>query len=759
MDNSEKQLEEIFDFLQESAAKQYDISDARARLGQLKYDAGSSAASFPEKMNKIYLSAAWMLPGNKCGKYEIPAELRSLWNQFIQKILSPAAEYHYTCENSYQTDLLKLHTGFKIIQESEESTESQNDFHLQDRISAVSTKFVGRESLIHEIHERLHSDSRILVLYGFGGIGKSELAKAYANRYASCYHTVVFCHFHESLQETLIDDCQISVKHLAFRSTGKRGERGWYFRRKLKILRQLVNENTLLIIDNFDVLADERLHAITSLPCKILFTSRTDPSAFSLPGIRIPVLPPEVQKALFFAYYEKELSSSELIQLEKLLAFLCGHTLSIKLCASYLAESGGSVARLLSRLQDEKSSKDAEIHTQIQSIFRISSLGKEERAILRFLSVMPLYGIKLEKFIEWCRIDDTSKIEKLVNRGFIEWNEQDKQLSLHPLIIRTIRQTESVSFRNCWPYTQTMCMLSDQTWGKTAEEMKEYEKYLYTFVVTLMDSEKEPFSDLIYLVSGCWQLGYYSEAVQLGLNLYQYCQEKYADNSTEAANIRHRIGEAYDNWGKSSIAGKWYRLAYEGYMECENPHPFFYSLICHKYGRALLYDHCLEKSEKILLKAQKHLHHALLKNVQTVDVGYTENLGWGALMDIYMELADLYLEWGKPETALKWLKRREKEFQEQKLYLSRPTSQWHLYYVMGLCQMRLGNLDDSEDALYQSLSFAQKYFITDSPFICSILGAFGELMLKKGNISAAQEWFHRKRTLEKKRILHDRSTN
>lgn len=751
MNRAENQIEQIYLFLQESVKDHSGITDARRRLRESLSEPDHSGSLHYENVDDFYLSAAWMLPAGRCGGYEIPADLRYAWNRFVLRLLSPASQYHYTDQDRYLADLADLSRRFEKIVDMESKAVS-GPYRLQERTTPVSPRFTGRESLLNSIHQKLNTGSKVLVLYGMGGIGKSEVAKAYVNRYASSYQTIVFCYFHENLQETVIDDSQISVQHLHFQSSGKRGERGWYFRRKLDILQQIVDERTLLVIDNFDVLSDERLHAVTALPCRILFTSRTAPSAFSLPGIHIPALSPAMQEQLFYAYYGDTLPPSELPQLEKLLLFLNGHTLSIKLCASYLAESGETISSLLAVLQENTPpapGDDSSLNAQIRHIFRISALGKEERAILRFLSVMPLYGIPVQKFIDWCRIKNTDKIEKLITRGLIEWNEQDGVLSLHPLISRTVRQTEKVSFRNCYPYTQTLCILSHQSWSKTAEEKKEFESYVYTLVLTLMDTEKEPFDDLVFLMSGCWLTGYYSLAEELGFSLYRHCRKKYAEDSTETANIRYRIGVMYDNWEKEETAAQWFRLAYHGYKNCKHPQLYYYAVICHKYGKIFRYEKKYEEAEQVLLDAQSYLSRELKKDPAAADIGYVKGIGAGALLDIYMELAVLYLEWGRPRTALVWIRRRAQEYSSD-LDQAKKASEWHVDYITGRCHTALGNYDDAEAALSSSLAFTKTYFIEENHYTCMVLDALGELMMKKGDEKAAGEYFHQKQILKRK---------
>ena len=46
--------------------------------------------------------------------------------------------------------------------------------------------FCGRDTELEELHEALISNDKIF-LYGIAGIGKSELAKAYARKYKKTY--------------------------------------------------------------------------------------------------------------------------------------------------------------------------------------------------------------------------------------------------------------------------------------------------------------------------------------------------------------------------------------------------------------------------------------------------------------------------------------------------------------------------------------------------------------------------------------------
>lgn len=173
-------------------------------------------------LQKLLTGSDWLLREEKNGEYEIPIDLEKEWSRYVRKRYSPFINYQYEEHNLLVNDSRDLYWKFQNIK----NMQLQNwEYVLENRIENVCEQYVSQDNLLDEIHERLQ-EKRYLMLYGIGGIGKSELAKAYIKKYNGCYHTVLFCRFHDNLQETIIDDYQIAIKNLFLETTGKRGERG-----------------------------------------------------------------------------------------------------------------------------------------------------------------------------------------------------------------------------------------------------------------------------------------------------------------------------------------------------------------------------------------------------------------------------------------------------------------------------------------------------------------------------------------------------
>ncbi len=79
-----------------------------------------------------------------------------------------------------------------------------SDYLLDTRLPSVSHNFIGRENELKEMEELLKHE-RCVFLEGIGGIGKSELAKYYANHHKKEYSNVLYLRYNENLRRTILE--------------------------------------------------------------------------------------------------------------------------------------------------------------------------------------------------------------------------------------------------------------------------------------------------------------------------------------------------------------------------------------------------------------------------------------------------------------------------------------------------------------------------------------------------------------------------
>ena len=304
-----------------------------------------------------------------------------------------------------------------------------------------SSSFVGRKEELEQIHQQLQQRPNKLFMVGMGGIGKSEIAKAYCDVYRDSYDMVLWVSFDTSLQKTVNNDFAFPIQGID-RSDFPEDDDKQYFLRKLKVLKEIADNRILIVLDNFDVMEDEDLEAFCSGNYSVLFTTRYREISGDAPEIDIQEITDEAElMALFATEYKKTLGSGDKATVLELLRLLGGHPLSIRLVASAMKTNRIAPAAMLQIIQntnassEKKNEKAAEmIKTRLKQVFSVSALTPEETAVLKNLVLMPLGGIGVETFYQWCDFEDYDVIDGLVQKSWVVHNSAEDKVHLHPIV-------------------------------------------------------------------------------------------------------------------------------------------------------------------------------------------------------------------------------------------------------------------------------------------------------------------------------------
>ncbi len=679
----------------------------------------------------LFISAKYLLTETQAQALEISNTAKELWNQII--LFTTEVDSIYNVQD--RTQLIDMLGTLKSELENVLNT-TLPQYAIKSNFVPYTGPFIEREDYFEQIHSWFMSSKSVLFLYGIAGIGKSVLAKVYATQYRAFYDTILFSTYEISLLETVINDDMVPIQGLHFQRNGKRGEKGRYFRKKIELLKRLMNPHTLWIIDNFDVLKDPHLSIILSLPCKIIFTTRTMPQVFGLRGISVTAISSkETLRKLFFMYAPGlSLNDQELVKLDKLISSVRGHTLALKIIASHMEATP--------TLLDKGNLDSSDIKEQFHLILQLTNLKKQEQTVLRYLAVMPLAGITLDRFAEYCHFNKMSIVDDLIHKNIIEFEPSKQMISLHPLVAQIIREQEHPDFANCWPYASTLCDLGRRTWWNTSEEMDQYRKYFYAFMEYVQQPEKRYMDEIIYLVDGCWQLGNFTLAEKYGKMLHIYCCEHFGVEHLMTARIRHSIGTIYYNWGKIQKAAYWYRMGYEGYKDVPEPDVYFYGILLMKAGRAMRYEKKWEKGEEYLKKSISFLQQHL-KASSKMSIQNSPNEGWLVLLfDIYSEYILFLLDQKKADEAWHWCVEYFKQYEEYQF--KHESMLWKPYYAMGLAKSQMNDQGQAEYYLRLGLANADIYHSKHAVIHLMILEALKQIPMdiskKKYVHSEIRKW-------------------
>ncbi|MBD5395547.1 MAG: serine/threonine protein kinase [Lachnospiraceae bacterium] len=318
--------------------------------------------------------------------------------------------------------------------------------YLLDSFHYNSACFVGRCQEIEKTDAALQEEG-LVFLSGIGGIGKTEVARRYAFNNRDRYDTITFSVFESSIKELVCNEVKINGVTREEKESDED-----YFKRKLEILKNILTPKDLLIIDNFDVEMDEDLELLLECPCKFIVTTREDFRDFNYPQINIDKIDDiEEILELFRSYNDIIYSPDEDIAVKRIIDLVDHHTMTVELIAKYLRDANESPESLYGRfLQKEgitgadqinvKQRKDSRlriqsINTHLRILFDVSGFDHYESEIISSLSLFAGIRMKKSKFEELCAVEEVEiRLEALIKRGWIEFDDQTEKISLHQVI-------------------------------------------------------------------------------------------------------------------------------------------------------------------------------------------------------------------------------------------------------------------------------------------------------------------------------------
>lgn len=327
----------------------------------------------------------------------------------------------------------------KTVQDN--NTREIKTYSIAGNSVSKSNSFVGRKEELELIHSKLSQHPNKLLMVGMGGIGKSEISKAYCDIYREDYDAVMWVSFDTSLQKTISNDFSFPIKGIDRSDYPDCDDRA-YFMEKLKVLKEIADRRVLIVLDNFDVADDEDMDLFCSGNYSILFTTRYHQISDNVPEVEIKEITDENDlMALFSAEYCKTLNEAAQKEVKALIQQIGGHPLSIRLAASAMKSSRISpetMRKIVGKnadVRDKSAEKAAEtIKARLKQVFSVSALSEQETAVLKNLVLMPLNGIDVKTFYDWCDFDDYDVIDGLIQKSWVVHNSAEDKVNLHPIV-------------------------------------------------------------------------------------------------------------------------------------------------------------------------------------------------------------------------------------------------------------------------------------------------------------------------------------
>lgn len=374
-------------------------------------------------------------------------ELRKELITFIEKEISlspPIKKYLLKdCENDaatfYTCIFYMVLTGNQQLPPLKHNKEFKSI--LLTNIPAPSPFFLGRENELDEINTTLDTYG-ICYVWGISGIGKSDLVCKYAKVKKSKYSNIVYIRFHQSIETSIAMLTQPASSD------------GYTVAERFQMNSKIINtfgKDTLVILDNFDVYAENDPHFSWLMGCDfdLLITSRMKP--VDIPAVHIKELSITQAAKLFKVHCQTSECSITTEQIQDICEKTKCHTLVTILVAKALTYTELTVSDVIEALNKSLAtlpsetkislSKDATVKTELYSnfiaeLFNFANLNRPEKMLLCMIAVMPLDGITNAQFLSYTGEKTLDVINKYVRLGYIE-RGRNNNISMHPLIADT----------------------------------------------------------------------------------------------------------------------------------------------------------------------------------------------------------------------------------------------------------------------------------------------------------------------------------
>lgn len=368
------------------------------------------------------------------------------------------------------------------------------DFVYDGGVPKPCRYFCGRDDELSALHQLLCDHGKVF-LQGIAGIGKSELAKAYAKQFKKEYTNILYLTYTGNLKQDIVD--------MDFADDLPNDDDEERFRKHNRFLRTL-KEDTLLIIDNFNVTAtqDGLLSVVMKYRCRVLFTTRSRFNNYISMTLE-EIADTEALVELMGCFYSDVEKYRSI--LEQIIHTVHSHTLAVEMSARLLETGIMEPMLLLNKLKEEKAGLDATdtigitkdgknqkatYYHHIHTLFSLYRLSDAETDIMRSISLLPVTGISGRLFANWMKLRDMNTVNDLIEKGFVQAME-GHVIALHPMVQEVAVEELKPSVTSC----RTLLESLQQICLRHGEEVSYYKQLFQTIetIINLIDNNDMSF--------------------------------------------------------------------------------------------------------------------------------------------------------------------------------------------------------------------------------------------------------------------------
>lgn len=344
--------------------------------------------------------------------------------------------------------------------------------HLNTLPLVHAEEIVGRDEELKELRTLMKDQDKAVLVSGIGGIGKTTMAKYFLEAVKAQFEYIAWIDVSGSIKEAFVNNVQL-IDSLCLKETlsSLPKDAAWLntsFDLIINRMRQLgtpdSGKKNLLILDNAqeDVEHSQTLDRIYLRPnWKVLATSRSQLIGFA--GYELENLDPTLARTLFYRHYRQEQDDDKA---DRLLQTIDYHTLLIEVIAKTAQALRLQLDEILDRVKKKGldisenseiklghhyNQKVAHVLAYLTDMFQLADLSDYECWLLTQFSILPSVPIpyrskNAENLLRFLQIPDdesrdtfTHHLNRITERGWLQWDASQDRFRMHQLIQEVIR--------------------------------------------------------------------------------------------------------------------------------------------------------------------------------------------------------------------------------------------------------------------------------------------------------------------------------
>lgn len=356
-------------------------------------------------------------------------------------------------------------------------------FPLAENLSSPET-FIphSRDNELKAIRKQMDSGVRPIFLYGLGGLGKTETARALLRQCKKDGMRVAFFNYEQSVRDTILNLEFANYKYTPSKpSLTLEQQEEEHYHENLKLLAAM-GSDSVVVMDNFDS-NSRTFDDLRSEPAyqdlialggpHLIITTRFTPKGN--PPVEIKPLPKELLLKMMLNIMDEKDNSPSVDTLLNIIEAVQGHTLTCYLIGNALSDLLGDLTaqdildalnqyNLHSLTEDVTSDKDRKYTTEtlyghLKILFDMCGMTDTYRAALCHTLLLPQKGLDVKLFRQGESKEEQNALKSLIAHGWVQCTcstENIHLLTIHPLIRELILNEMKPQEEDVLPYSNRL---------------------------------------------------------------------------------------------------------------------------------------------------------------------------------------------------------------------------------------------------------------------------------------------------------------